>query len=67
MVFIRKRSKKLVFQNFSKTSLLKNGTSRAELFDQKLEPKTEVAEPRLGSNTSKLYVLFAMISATKRI
>ena len=43
---------KLGFPKFSKTSFLKNWASRAELFDQKLEPKTELSEPSLGSGAT---------------
>ena len=43
---------KLGFPKFSKTSFLKNWASRAKLFDQKLEPKTELSEPSLGSGAT---------------
>ena len=40
--------KKLVLAKFSKPSFLKNYTSRAELFDQKLEQKSELSEASIG-------------------
>ena len=56
MVILQKKSKKLGFSNFFQPELFKklHEPSRAELFGQKLEPKTSRAEPSLGSDTTLL-------------
>ena len=48
----KKESKKLVFPNFSKTSLLKNRMSRAEPSFLAKSSSLKRAEPRLRGNTS---------------
>ena len=49
---------KLVFPKFSKNELFENVSepSRAELFDLKLEPKTELSEPSLGSGATLIAI-----------
>ena len=49
------------FQNFHKTIFLKYWTSRAKLFDQKLELKSELSELSLGSGATLLLTYILMI------
>ena len=60
------KSKKLVFVKFSLNELFDklSEPSRAELFDQKLEPKTELSEPSLGSGATLLDTYIVLLLST---
>ena len=52
--------------NFHKPSFLKRRASRAELFDQKLEPKPSQTEPSLDSDTTLLFTILSLGDSLER-
>ena len=57
--------KSSVFQKFPKTSFLKDWVSRAQLFDQMLEPNPSQTEPSLGSGATLMNVYLVKYLPTK--